>query len=388
MKIGVLGGTFDPVHKGHIALAKSAFEEISLSKVIFVPNRVQPFKLGQKISSAHDRMKMLQMAIKDLPWAEISTYELEKETISYTFETLDFLKKEYEGCELFFILGTDSFLTIKGWKNSEYLLQNFNFIIGMRPGYKEEDSQRLIEGLREQYGSKLIPLNNSLYDISSSRIRFLMAIEKNAKDMIGEDIQDYIRDKDLYSLESLLDEIAPQYDEGRRAHVLGVIETADFLARKYGTDPVKTKIAALFHDLYRGFSQDKTDQFVKEFKIDPKYLGKPYLAHSKLGAEGIKNKFNIDDEDILNAVSYHTTGRKGMTQLEKIIFLADCIEPSRSYKGVEEIRRLADLDLNKAVLEAMTRNVEYIRKMGYELDQETLEARAYLLKEIKEKMNG
>lgn len=171
--------------------------------------------------------------------------------------------------------------------------------------------------------------------------------------------------------------IEKNFSEKRKVHTEGVRKTAVMLAEKYGADPEKAELAALFHDMYRGVSEDVLNYYVKHLDLDKKYLNNCNLAHGKIAAIIMKRDYGIENEDIINAVSYHTTGRPGMTLLEKIIYIADAIEPSRNYPGVESLRETAERDLNEACLLSLTRTIEYVQGQGNYLDNDTLLARDY-----------
>jgi len=187
-------------------------------------------------------------------------------------------------------------------------------------------------------------------------------------------------------MDSIYSYIQRHASNHRIGHIEGVLETADQLAKRFGADREKTKLAALSHDLYRGVKPDALNVYVNQLDLPKKYLDNCNLAHAKVAAEMLRRDFGIEDEDVLNAVRYHTTGRAGMSLLEKIIFLADSIEPGRNYPGVEAIREAAKMDLDRACLMCLERTIEYINKKGYYLDPDTLDAREWFLK--KEKMNG
>lgn len=187
------------------------------------------------------------------------------------------------------------------------------------------------------------------------------------------------------NMDSIYEYIEKFSSEYRKNHIDGVLTTADYLAELYGADRNKTKIAALCHDLYRGIKDDALNIYVKQLGLPKKYLDNANLAHAKIAAEMIKRDFGIEDEDILNAVRYHTTGRAGMSTLEKVIFLADSIEPGRNYPGVEEIRHVAENDLDRACLMCLERTIDYINAKGYFLDSDTLDAKEWFLK--KENIN-
>lgn len=174
--------------------------------------------------------------------------------------------------------------------------------------------------------------------------------------------------------------IEKNFSEKRKIHTEGVRKTAIVLAEKYGADVDKAELAALFHDMYRGVSEDVLNYYIKHLNLDKKYLNNCNLVHSKIAAVIMKRDYHIEDEDIINAVSYHTTGRPGMSLLEKIIYIADAIEPNRNYPGVEALREAAKHDLNEACLLSLTRTIEYVQGQGNYLDQDTLLARDYFMK--------
>ena len=152
------------------------------------------------------------------------------------------------------------------------------------------------------------------------------------------------------------------------------------LAKRYGADVKKAELAALCHDLYRKLDAGGLAQAVRELGIDEKYAGNINLAHGKVAAAAMKRDFGINDEDVLNAVSFHTTGRAGMSLLEKIIYVADGAEENRDYPGVERVRKAAFEDIDKACLMMMENTIEYVKGQGQNLDEETLSAAEYFRK--------
>ncbi len=169
--------------------------------------------------------------------------------------------------------------------------------------------------------------------------------------------------------------------EKRKRHTYAVALEAVNLAKRYGADQEKAELSALFHDMYRGKPIELLDDMVREFDLDPCYIGNSNLAHGKIAAIIMERDYGITDRDILNAVSYHTTGRAGMSLLEKVVYLADAIEPGRRYPGVDELRKLAYDNLNKACIKAMCRSISYIQSRGMELDRDTLRAKKQLMEE-------
>ncbi|MDO4545377.1 MAG: bis(5'-nucleosyl)-tetraphosphatase (symmetrical) YqeK [Bacillota bacterium] len=171
--------------------------------------------------------------------------------------------------------------------------------------------------------------------------------------------------------------------EMRLQHTYAVAEEAEKLARRYGEDMERARLAALFHDMFRGVSPAALNLYIKHLGLPERYKDNPNLAHGKIAARIMERDYGITDRDVINAVAYHTTGRAGMSKLEKILFLADAIEPGRCYPTVEETRAIAYEDLDRACISSLERTIEYIRGRGDYLDPDTIEARD----DLKEKLN-
>lgn len=184
---------------------------------------------------------------------------------------------------------------------------------------------------------------------------------------------------------SIRDYIDKNFSEKRKVHTEGVRKTAVDLARKYGGDVEKAEIAALFHDMYRGVPEDALNYYVKHLGLPKKYMNNCNLAHGKIAAIIMERDYDIHDEDILNAVRFHTTGRPEMSLLEKIIYIADAIEPNRNYPGVDILRRIAEKDLDEACLRSLDNTIRYVQGEKKFLDEDTVRAKAYFEKRIKEK---
>ena len=175
--------------------------------------------------------------------------------------------------------------------------------------------------------------------------------------------------------------------ESRLRHTYNVRDLAVKLAEVYGADTKKAECAALYHDMCKGkdFTDEVLNDYVIRLGLDRKYLNKSALSHSKVAAAIMENELGIADRDILNAVSYHTTGRPGMSLLEKIIFVADAGEPGREYEGSDEIREMAFKDIDKACLMALEKTIDFIRSSGGDLDEDSIHTRDHFLKMEKER---
>lgn len=173
--------------------------------------------------------------------------------------------------------------------------------------------------------------------------------------------------------------------EKRLRHVEGVRRTAIALCRQYGEDEKRAELAALFHDMYRELDGEELKATVRALALPKRYGQSRNLAHSKIAAAKMRADWGVDDADMLQAVSYHTTGRPGMSRLEKILYLADAIEPGRDYPGVATLRELAFQDLDRACLLSLTNTIAFVQRQGSEVDDDSVRAKAYFEKIIKEK---
>lgn len=198
-KRGILGGTFDPIHRGHLGLALDAKHQAGLDEVILLPNYIQPFKTGSEAGS-QDRLAMIDLSLADLKEGglSLSRYEIEKNFVSYTYDSLKALKKIYRDSKLYFIVGTDAFLSIPSWKRGEDLLKNNAFIVGTRPGWREEELSEAIVRYSENYASEIIAIKNRRLDISATEIRNRINRKLPIDHMVMPSVAEYIKEKGLY----------------------------------------------------------------------------------------------------------------------------------------------------------------------------------------------
>lgn len=196
--IGILGGTFDPVHNGHVSLGKAALEQGQLMKLIVMPAKVQPFKLDTKTADSQHRLEMAKLAFSDLPLVEVSDYEIENTNISYTYDTLQHLREEYPGAELAFITGTDAFIEIDAWYKGIDLLESFSFLVSVRPGYREAELEEKIQEYRKCYGTRVEKLLMPMPDVSSTDVRNLCKNDDSITEKVPEQVERYIHEHGLY----------------------------------------------------------------------------------------------------------------------------------------------------------------------------------------------
>lgn len=198
MKIGVFGGSFNPIHLGHLALAEHARDAAGLDEVLFIPAYESPFKMGTGGPESMHHFRMAELAVEDNEKFRITDREVVKNETSYTVDTLRELASEMPGDRICFIIGSDSFFKIEKWKGSEELLTNYTFVVAGRPGYKNDALMELSEDLRRRYGADIINVSVPQLDISSTDIRRRCAEGRSIRYLVPEKVRDYIEVHGLY----------------------------------------------------------------------------------------------------------------------------------------------------------------------------------------------
>lgn len=379
-RIAVFGGVFDPVHNGHIKCAEIADRELSPDELIFMPAGRPPHKI-KLMNTAKDRMNMLQIAVSERfgGRAKVCGFEAESGEISYTSETLAYLRSIYGmDADIFFVIGSDNIQNIKSWHKPEIIRTLATLAVVKRPGYDEAEAKAVLP--------ECVILGGESIEDSSTEIRRRAALGEDFSELVPCGVYEYIKKNNLYPKaadESEIEEFVKKKLRPKRfEHTLGVRDTAVRLAEKHGADTGKVKIAALVHDSAKNLSLPEMLKLCEKYDIITDELQKRQetLLHG-IAAEGIAFfELGITDGDILDAVRYHTTGRKDMPLLTKIIYLADCIEPSRDYGGVEELRRLSLENLDGACRASLDSTISFLISKGAEIHTDTLEARNSLIR--------
>ncbi|TCT14902.1 nicotinate-nucleotide adenylyltransferase [Natranaerovirga pectinivora] len=198
MKMGIMGGTFNPIHFGHLILAESAYENLELDSVVFIPAGIPPHKQEEEIVSKKDRLKMVDLAIDDNNHFEVSPIELDKKSISYSYETLEVLKKENNNTDYYFIIGSDSFYNIEKWKAPEILLSMCKLVVAARNDQNMDRLKQQKRVIEKKFKTSVHILNMPTIDISSSDIRDRVKYGKTIKYFVPKDVENYIYMNDLY----------------------------------------------------------------------------------------------------------------------------------------------------------------------------------------------
>ena len=200
-RYGMMGGTFNPIHLAHLYIAYEAKEELNLDKIIFMVAGNPPHKKESKIIDSKYRYNMVQKAIEGYEGFEMSDYEIKKNGYSYTYETLQYLKKQDDNVEVFFIAGADSLMAIEKWRNTDLVLNNCTFVAFNRGEYNKSILEEQKHKLEKKYDAKIVILNVTDIDISSSMIRERIANGKRVDFFLPEEVKKYISENKLYRRE-------------------------------------------------------------------------------------------------------------------------------------------------------------------------------------------
>ena len=197
-KIGILGGTFDPVHLGHIGLAQAALHELMLDEVLLMPASKQPFKKNKHVEDASKRLRMIELATMNCEHIGVTDIELQNEGLSYTYDTMLKLMKLYPNTEIHFILGSDSLLRIESWYKGKELLKLCSFAVGLRPGDDRAMLRNEADRLTSIYGCKITLLVDLMKPISSTSIRNHVHYKESISGLVSEEVEEYIYEEGLY----------------------------------------------------------------------------------------------------------------------------------------------------------------------------------------------
>ena len=387
-RIGIYGGSFNPPHIGHIQAAKQAVEVLNLDKLLVIPAGIAPHKdMPDNTPTPRHRLDMLRLTLADCPEIEVSDLEVNREGPSYTWETIQHLREMYPDACLILFMGTDMFLSIHTWKNPEFILENVTLGVFYR-GDKGEN--RAIEAKKaelEAQGAKVELVQNVVIPISSTQMRRLLAF-RCAGAFLPEGVLDYIREHRLYDtradwknlpMDKLEQVVISLLKPNRVAHVLGCRDTAVELAKHWGADVTDAARAGILHDITKAIDGPLQLTLCEAYgKILSDFSRRyPKTLHALTGSLVAKRIFG-ENETVVSAIEHHTTGKADMNLLEKIIYVADYMEPNRDFPGVEKLRELAFTDMDAALKLGLEMTLEHLKRQGAEVSPQSRDALAWL----------
>ena len=376
-----------------MAAARQAAEALKLDKLLLIPTRVPPHKaLTEDVAGPEHRLEMTRFAVQALNLdgvAEASDLELRREGKSYTLDTLREIRALYPKGELFLLLGTDMFLTFHQWRHPEEIAKLCTLCAFHRSALDSAgDFASQKRRLERKFGAhvKFVDLQE-VVDISSTRLRQMLPAGQG-REFLAPAVYGCILREGLYGtsadlrrldLEDLRCVALSMLDPRRIPHVLGTEETAAALALRWGADEESARRAALLHDCTKKFDKELQLALCRQYgiELDAAERREGKLLHAITGAAVAYADFGVSGE-VRDAIRWHTTGKADMTLLEKIIYLADYIEPTRDFCDLTELRRLAFEDLDGALLLGFTMAVEDLAKKGMPVHPNSVLARDYL----------
>jgi len=379
MKIAIYGGSFNPPHLGHIEAARAVENWVKPDKLLIIPASIPPHKqMAEGSASPEERLELCKLAFAEVPKAEVCDIELRREGKSYTSDTVEELKALYPEAELFLAMGTDMLMSFETWHEFQYLLDNLTLAVFCRNSGEDGEISFQADKLRREYGARIVFVPHEPLPMSSTEIRELLP-QRKGKDKLPDSVYSRIIAKGDFGAKpdlTWLREKSQAYLKPKRVpHVLGCEQEAISLAKHWSADEVTAAEAGILHDITKKLLLNEQLILCEKYGIinDTFENENLKLLHAKTGAALARDLFNISDE-VYEAIRWHTTGKPDMSLMEKIIYMADYIEPNRDFEGVEELRRLAYEDLDAAMKLGLYMSLEDIRSYGAEPYYVTVEA--------------
>lgn len=366
-RIGIMGGSFNPIHDRHIEIAACARREEKLDRVIFLPTGNPPHKHGG-LADAEYRFEMTRLAVSGIPGFTASRMEIDREGVIYTVDTLTRLQKQMPGADLFYLIGEDTLFDLPNWRRPDKVFTLCRFLVCSRETASLAEDPR-VRALEER-GARFTFLTLPPSPLSATGLRQALA-RGETPEGIRPQVMEYIRVMGLYGRSESPQGAAQWYprlrqtlSDKRLVHSLLVAATARELASLHGVSVEQAAMAGLMHDCAKCMPLAQQQRIARESRllVDKETLQSENLLHGPVGAVVAERDFGIRDPNVLSAIRCHTTGKVGMLPLDMIVFLADKIEPSRrSYPALEEVRRLAREDLVAAMRYSLESTLAYVR---------------------------
>ena len=391
MKTGILGGSFHPIHNGHLDMARSARDALGLDQVILMADRIPPHKALAHGADNQQRYRMVQLACEGEDGFIASDWELNREGTSYTALTLTHLAKERPEDVLYFIMGSDMLRSLTSWYHPEIVCEKAHLVCICRAGQDGGEAEAA-QTVKELYGAR-VTLLPPVRELSSTQIRNRLADGRPISELVPPAVEWYIYEHALYMSDRLVELTRAMRDTlkpHRFQHVLGVERTAVQLAENLGTDGQKARLAALLHDCAKCLPLEEQAALAKRDGSSLVLGEADQLLHAPAGAALARERYGVEDAEVLEAIRFHTTGAEDMTLLDEIVWAADLIEPGRDYPAVEKHRQLLlsakdQISFETALLLVFNDNICYIQSSAGSVHPASLRARDSLAGKIKTK---
>lgn len=382
-RIGIFGGMFDPPHIGHVRAAQAAITQLGLDKLYVIPDHTAPSDMKNSFATPQDRLNMTALAFSQIEKVDVSDMAVSDGGVTFTCQTVDKVERMHPDADLFLLLGGDKFASLPSWRGFERMKTQVTFAMAFR-GLKGESAYA--DAVKAK-GARVAVVENDVLTISSSDVRRLLLF-RCAKGFLPMCVLDYINENALYGvwedyknlpLERLEQVVISLLKRKRINHVLGCRDTAAELARHWGADVTDAARAGLLHDVTKALDGPLQLTICSEYGtiLDDFSAENPKTLHALTGSLVARDVFG-ENEAVISAIRSHTTGKAGMNTLEKIIYVADYMEPNRDFPGVEELRRLAFADFDAALKLGLETTLAHLHAQGAEISPATREALDYL----------
>ena len=387
-RIGIFGGSFNPPHIGHLQAAKAAICALQLDKLLLIPVNQPPHKdQPADLPTAQQRLQMLRIAATGEWGLEVSDLEICRGGISYTYETVTQVRQMYPNAELFLLLGSDMFLSFHNWKCPEKILAEVTLAVLCRGLKGEQAKMEAQRATLEEAGHKVQLIEHDVVDISSTQLRRLLAFQC-ADPFLPAGVGEYIRENGLYQIHAnwknlpmpeLEKVVISLLNPNRVNHVLGCRDTCVEMARRWGVDETDASRAGILHDITKALDGPLQLTLCAAYgKILSDFSRRyPKTLHALTGSLVAERIFG-ENEAVVSAIESHTTGKAAMNTLEKILYVADYMEPNRDFPGVDKLRELAFSDLDAALKLGLNMTLEHLARQGAEVSPESRQALEYL----------
>ena len=390
-KIGIYGGTFDPIHNGHMYLAKAAKEQLSLDAVWWIPSGNPPHK-DDGVTSRVMRYEMCESALLGDAGMVLQDFEMSRSTACYSYELLEWLHGQYPQHRFFFIMGEDSLDLFPSWVHPERIAAMTSLVAAVRKESPHSESmEQTAAQIRERYGTEVYLLQTENVPISSTHLRGLVRKGEAITDFVPKPVEEYIRRHGLYQepripdLSDIRADLHRRLKPSRYRHTIGVMETAANLAMRYCMPVEKLRLAGLLHDCAKCYDNEELLKRCKKYGLTVTQAEQqsPHLLHAKVGAYLAGHRYGVSDPDIVSAIRCHTTGKPQMNLTEQILFVADYIEPNRDRaRRLAEIRQLAYRNLDACTLMTLEDTIAYLKERRQPMDEATVETYWYYRKKL------
>ena len=404
-KLGLMGGTFDPVHIAHLELAEKARCALGLDAVLFIPTGNPVFKRDIEVTPAQTRLAMVRSAVGDNPFFDASAIEIERGGDTYTVDTLRELREHYpSNVEFFFITGSDAARDLWKWKEAAEIARLTKVVVATRPGSVMGEND--LAKIRQAASFDFSFIEAPALEIASSDLRARARRGESVRYLVPPAVYETICELGLYR--STPRDATRSFDDGdagvaacdadpfsdefiaartvqlrsrvkpkRFRHIQGVACAAEDIARAYGVDARAARLGGLLHDWDKGLDDDDIRERARELGVPALrkvFDEMPQLLHGPTAAAALGRSYPQIPACVLQAVSRHTTGACGMSDLDMVVYVADAIEVNRDYPGVKHLRKLVGrVPLETLFVETFAHTLENLLDRGLTVHPSTVE---------------